>query len=628
MEDLLPISVAEQTALCVELLKRLNVQRKQDFLCDISLMTNDDRELKAHRNVLSAASPFFCKLLQSDMKENREGIIRFEEISGSVLEDVLEFIYTGTVAVTQENAKELIVAGNYLIIPSLKTVSGRFLEAEMSDSNCISTFYFAEKYDCVELIGNSRKFIHENFVCVGEKDEFFSLEAKEVTRWISSSKIAVGAEVDVFKIIVQWVEHKKSERKAYFEELFGHVRLDFLSRDCLQDVVTNELVRDSAVCLRLTVDAIVKMATFTNEDDLPQSPRKGMETRVILACGGKFTFCFIPEKNQWKRLPDGSTERNQKTQMLTFRDQLYTFEEFSEVEKYDPVFNTWSYSEQIDVSVDGTIVTVVKGDMYAIEVNKPVGKSTIKRYNVELCKWQTIVESPQGCRNGCCVIAGGSYLYLLGGSTPGNASYVSKAERFNTAESQWEEIADMQQGRGGAFGVASEEKIFVAGGLNEKNKVSRKCEMYNVSTNEWQFIGSLNTWRVYGSMVCLNGTCFVLGGTKNNRDRLLSVECYDSAEDRWIEKASIPVERCEPGSKNTFTGCVMKLSKGVLEKPNFIKKEVIKPVPNNSGLPSGTHSGSWYFSSPGTSISNNSSVQSSQPTAASVPVFELSDDDD
>ena len=644
----MPISAAEQTAFCVELLKRLNVQRKQDYLCDITLVTNDDRELKAHRNVLSAASPFFCKLLQSDMKENREGIIRFEEISGSVLEDVLEFIYTGTVAVTQENAKELIVAGNYLIIPSLKTVSGRFLEGEMSNSNCLSTFYFAEKYDCDELIRNSKKFIHENFVYVGEKDEFFSLEAKEVTRWISSSKIAVGAEVDVFKIIVQWVEHNKSERKAYFEELFGHVRLDFLSRDCLQDVVTNELVRDSAVCLRLTVDAIVKMATFTNEDDLPQSPRKGMETRVILACGGKFTFCFIPEKNQWKRLPDGSTERNQKTQMLTFRDQLYTFKDFSKAEKYDPVFDGWSKSDLRDVSADSAIVTVVKGDIYAIEVNKPVGKSTIKRYNVELCKWQTVAESPQGCRNGCCVIAGGSYLYLLGGSTPGNASYVSKAERFNIAETKWEEIADMQQGRGGAFGVASEGKIFVAGGLNENNKVSKKCEMYNVSTNEWHFIGSLNTWRVYGSMVCLSGTFYVLGGTKNNRDSLLSVECYDSTEDKWIEKTSIPVERYSTENKNTFTGCVMKLSKGVLEKSDSIKEKPIGFPFGEAATTSTLFGASQTFTSTTTAgfgtrvptfafgstsrgytsrVPTFGDVQSNQPAAAPVPVFELSDDD-
>ena len=569
MEDIQPISATEQRPFCVELMKRLNIQRKRDYLCDITLVTNDDRELKAHRNVLSAASPFFCKLLESDMKENREGIIRFEEISGCVMEDVLEFIYTGTVEVTQENAKELIAAGNYLMILSLKTVSGRFLEAEMTDSNCISMFYFAEKYDCVELIRDSREFIHENFASVGEMDEFLSLEAKEVAVWISSDEIAVEAEADVFKIMLKWVEHSKSERKAAFEELFRHVRLSFLSRDCLEDVVTNELVRENFACVKLVMDATVKMATFASEEDLPRSPRKGLETRVILACGGEFTFCYLPEEDQWKRLPNGSTERNQKTQMLIFRDQLYTFKDFSKAEKYDCVFNGWSKSDLIDVSADSAIVTVVKGDMYAIEVNKPVGKSTIKRYDVERCTWQTVVESSQGCRNGSCVIAGGSYLYVLGGSAPGNAGYVSKAERFSTVVNRWEEIADMQQGRFGAFGEATEGKIFVAGGLNQDKKVSKRCEMYNVSTNEWHYIGSLNHFRVYGSMVCLRGTLYVLGGTKNTRDSLLAVESYDLTKDEWIEKTTIPVERFSEDNEDTFTSCAVKLSKGVMDKANL-----------------------------------------------------------
>ena len=391
MEDLQPVSAAEQASFCIELMKRLNMQRKQDYLCDITLVTKDDKELKAHRNVLSAASPFFCKLLQSDMKENREGIVRFEEISASVMEDVLEFIYTGTVEVTQENAKELIAAGNYLLIPSLKTVSGIFLEREMSNSNCISTFYFAEKYDCDELISNSRSFIHANFASVGEMDEFFSLDAKEVERWISSDEICVKAEADVFKIIVKWVEHNKSERKAAFEELFRHVRLSFLSRDCLEDVVTNELVHENPACVRQALKVTVKMATFVDEEDLPQSPRKGLNTRVIVACGGKYTFCYLPEENKWKRLPDGSTERSQKTQTITFRDQLYTFKEFSKAERYDPVFNGWSELDLMDLSADSATVTVVKGEMYAIERDMPTRMSTIKRYNVECCTWQTVL---------------------------------------------------------------------------------------------------------------------------------------------------------------------------------------------------------------------------------------------
>ena len=36
MEDIQPISAAEQGPFCVELMKRLNIHRKQDYLCDIT----------------------------------------------------------------------------------------------------------------------------------------------------------------------------------------------------------------------------------------------------------------------------------------------------------------------------------------------------------------------------------------------------------------------------------------------------------------------------------------------------------------------------------------------------------------------------------------------------------------
>ena len=222
--------------------------RRQDHLCDTTLVTKDDKEqkeFKAHRNVLSAASPFFSKLLQSDMKENREGIVRFEEISGAVMEDVLEFICTGNVEVTQENSKDLIAAANYLLIPGLKNISGQFLDRQISKTNCISTFYFAEMYQCDELITNTKKFIHANFTAVAEMDEFLNLEAKEVERWISSDEISVAVEADVFEIVLKWIEHDKSERKASFEQLFRHVRLASLSRDFLIDNVTNELVEEN-----------------------------------------------------------------------------------------------------------------------------------------------------------------------------------------------------------------------------------------------------------------------------------------------------------------------------------------------------------------------------------------------
>ena len=558
MEDIQPISAAKQGSFCVELTKRLNIQRKQDYLCDITLVSKDNIEFKAHRNVLSAVSPYFDKLLQSNMKEIREGIVRFEEISGSVLEDVLEFIYTGTVDVTQENAEELIAAGNYLIIPGLKTASGRFLEREMSNINCISTFYLAEKYECAELITNSGRFIHENILTVEKLDEFLLLEAKEIERWISSDEITVKEEADVFKIILDWINHRKSERKAAFEELFRHVRLGFLSRDYLEDVVTNELVRENSACVKLVMDAAMKMATFVDEDHLPQLPRKGQETRVIVARGGKNCFCYFPEENLWKRLPDGlKDKRASSNQMIKFRDQLFIFGRNEDTERYDPAFNVWS---ELNLYRDSAKLVVLKGEIYAVEVNIYNTKTTIKKYNVKRCKWETLISSCEGCRENACVIAAGSHLYLFGGKIPLGEVYVAKGERFDTVENKWEEIADMHERRIAAFGVAAENKIFVAGGLRNGTKL-KTCEMYNISTNEWQLVANLNVPRCYGSMVCLNGKLYVLGGGNDRNQNERSVECFDPANEQWIHETTIP-----DLTNSSSTGSVLKLSRELLDK--------------------------------------------------------------
>ena len=543
------------------------MQRRQDHLCDITLMTKDGKEFKGHRNVLSAASPFFSKLLQSNMKENREGIVRFKEISGAVMEDVLEFIYTGSVEETQANSKDLIVAANYLLIPELKKLSGRFLEQQMAKSNCISTFYFAEIHQCDELVTKTSEFIHANFASVAEMEEFLNLEAKEVERWISSDEISVAVEADVFKIVLKWIEQNKSERKAWFEQLFRHVRLAFLSRDFLLDVVTNELMEENLDCFKLISKAI-KETGFSSEENRLQSPRKGLETRAIVARAGKYTFCYLPEKDEWKCLADGLSERNHIVKMLSYRDQLYAFLSGGKVERYDPVFDCWSSLDHLELPTkDPAKVTLVRGEIYFIEVNRSSEKSTIKRFNVERCLWETVLSSHEGCRVGSCVVVAGNHLYFCGGWLEDNC--VAKAERFDTVENKWEEIANMQQERENAFGVATEGKVFVAGGREDRTWHIRTCEMFNISTNEWHFTGSLTVARSYGSMVCLKGTLYVLGGTDNDGDSLSSVECYDPTEDKWIKKTTIPVRMVSnifSNYEDTFSGCVLKLSKGVLDK--------------------------------------------------------------
>ena len=343
----------------------------------------------------------------------------------------------------------------------------------------------------------------------------------------------------------------------------------FLSRDFLNDVVTNELVRENFDCLKLISDA-VKLTSFTCEGGLPQSPRKGLETRAIVACGGKYTLCYLPEKDEWKRLADGLSERSKFTQMINYRDQLFAFSSFVKTERYDPFFDCWSTLDHLELpSEDPAKVTVVRGEIYSIEIDTSSKQSTIKRFSVERCSWQTVLSSNEGCRDDSCVVAAGNHLYVCGGWLEDES--VSKAERFDTVENKWQEIANMQQARGYACGVTTEGKIFVAGGRKDWESVLKTCEMYNISTNEWQIIGNLKVPREDASMMCLKGTLYVLGGTDSYERILLNVECYDPTEDKWIEKTTIPVKMIAEDNDSAFTGCVLKLSKGVLDKLDAIK---------------------------------------------------------
>lgn len=63
-----------------------------------------------------------CYLRQApsfDMKEKEEGVISLEETSKTIMDGVLEYMYTGYVDVSAENVPELFAQADYFILTSL-----------------------------------------------------------------------------------------------------------------------------------------------------------------------------------------------------------------------------------------------------------------------------------------------------------------------------------------------------------------------------------------------------------------------------------------------------------------------------------------------------------------------------
>jgi len=80
-----------------ELLQNLNRLFTDECLCDVTLAVQPDRLIRAHRCVLSAASPYFRAMLTGGLRESSSDVIDMQAVGDPhVMEKLVEFIYTGT----------------------------------------------------------------------------------------------------------------------------------------------------------------------------------------------------------------------------------------------------------------------------------------------------------------------------------------------------------------------------------------------------------------------------------------------------------------------------------------------------------------------------------------------------
>ena len=90
-----------------------NLISDTDFL-DVTLVTDDEKQIKAHKVILSSSSSFFRKILSSN--QHQHPLLYLKGISSSSLGSILQFIYLGEVNVSLEHLDSFIQASEDLKI--------------------------------------------------------------------------------------------------------------------------------------------------------------------------------------------------------------------------------------------------------------------------------------------------------------------------------------------------------------------------------------------------------------------------------------------------------------------------------------------------------------------------------
>src|SRR5436190_11081000 len=90
---------------------------------DIEILCEDEKKLHGSRAILAARSEVFDRLLYNGMKESYENQISFPKINSSIMEIILEYVYTGSIneeSFNKDNVVEAFYAADYFQLPGFQ----------------------------------------------------------------------------------------------------------------------------------------------------------------------------------------------------------------------------------------------------------------------------------------------------------------------------------------------------------------------------------------------------------------------------------------------------------------------------------------------------------------------------
>merc|ERR1712215_234738 len=89
-----------------------------DHLCDVTPLSADDQDIKAHKVVLAGSSPYFDRVLKAN--PNDHPLLFMNGINMDVLKAIVAFIYLGEVQVEQDNLEAFMAGATALEVKGLQ----------------------------------------------------------------------------------------------------------------------------------------------------------------------------------------------------------------------------------------------------------------------------------------------------------------------------------------------------------------------------------------------------------------------------------------------------------------------------------------------------------------------------
>jgi len=508
---------------------------KEGCFNDVTIKVENET-IAASRMVLASRSVYFEKLFKTDMKEKYQSAVEIKDINGTSVKKLIEFIYTGTIIINNENVLDMLSTSDYLQIDEVKKFCFEFLQSVLSSDTCFDILTIANQYHNEQLKESALDCVKKNMNNVNFSND---LSKNDFVACISNMKGSHQAkESAIFQAIVSWIKHEKINREKEFPELlflldFARLEVDYIQQIMLKE----ELITDNYACLKFvtsklsdgfkmkrigstkvisvggckTTKRVIEVYSCKNEAlvDYPNAPNEG-----TLRFAGKFGSTFYV----------GSTYRSDDC------THLYTI-------NLNNVKAGWNrgMAEKIP-------------ELFTLTLDKGVWTyTTNENVRFYLPHEKSLLDGPvfNRIRHYNALVSNENNLYVLGGNVKHYSNHAESrclssgeiltAKRAGLIKGgKWEYMRQsMQKPRMEFAAVSCRGEIYAIGGKTGTEKILKSVEKYDPEKKDWTYVSSMSFERQRHAACVLNDKIIVVGGVDGDGVAIQEIECYDPLEDTW-----------------------------------------------------------------------------------------------
>jgi len=522
-----------------QVLEFANESRKEGEFVDVTVVVGK-RNIPANKMILSCCSPLFRKMFKTEMKERYNGIINITvNVEADSIEELVNFMYTGTITIANENVMQLLAGADYLQMDEPKQFCIDFLHSIISPHNCYPILRAANLYQIETLQSSIYEMLSDKLDEFSKMDHFKSLSKKDVVLCLSKLKRHPVKEISVYEAIISWAKSDEENRKEHFAELLQLVNLDSLPYKYLVDVVPTEiLVNSNVMCMNLVMESMRKLLKNTTLSKVEST---------IISIGGENTNGMIIEVFNFdktlKTVPDQSwTTLFHCKKALKLDDHIYFLlrkkvnfvitlrgkiskEKLSNVEV---VAEMREKRDQFDAAVYAGGLVVVGEPIHSTEY-----------YNPNLNEWKVIIERTSKAEYDCichnALVSCQGCLYNIGIWNEDCSNFTAVAQLCSVLD-VWMYVEPLQTGRSWHAAVSYNNVIYVTGGKDRQMITLSSVEKYDPTSDSWVYVKNMKLAR-WGHAACvLRGKIYVVGGRRgvhHGDDYVKEIECYDPDCDTW-----------------------------------------------------------------------------------------------